>query len=765
VLGVDLGTTFTAAAIQRGDKPEIVQLGGRSSSIPSVIWLGEDGQLLVGEPAERHSLTDPNRVVREFKRRVGDPVPLLVGGAPYSAETLMSRLLRWVVESVSRSEGAKPERVAVTYPANWGPYKRELLDQALSMAELTGVVILTEPVAAASYYASTEKLEVGGLIAAYDLGGGTFDSAILQRRDGGFELLGTPEGIERLGGIDFDEAIFEHLLQMAGDPLGELDHSDPGVLAAVAHLRQEAVAAKEGLSVETDVSVPILLPNRNTQVRLTRAEFEEMVRPRLADTVAALRRSLKSAGLEPPALRAVLLVGGSSRIPLVAQAISAALGRPVAVDAHPKNAVALGAALAAANGSAQAFATAGSVAIGVAGTAAAMGMTDVVEPSIKATSSTSAAGAAPETETETETAAIAGARQVSGNGRGLTATLITSQGEVAEAPPIAPVAGSSRLRIQAVVPAVAAAILIGIGISLFVIRHTSQHHLTSTAASNRSASHPSTPTNSSLQETSTSTSSRGLRPSVSGQVPGPVGTTSTVPGTQGGGGSNGSPLPGPTTLQDGSASYLIPMSGTNASFQPASSPSSPPSFCSGASPPCGGSNLGNFGQLLWFPYGDPRDYSQDNYNPPNMDVYYWVTGSDGDGNCRGKGPGWCRGLSTADPSPNAVVPQQSALPTGVTVDLGNGHQDLVIVYHIADGQNSTAADVVEGALPATVAHLPNTPGAKLLTSSGNLFIYTPENGGTDYIRSIITWDGTLYQFEAKPLQRVPAANMPLSGWL
>jgi actin-like ATPase involved in cell morphogenesis len=346
-LGVDLGTTFTAAALSRNAAPEIVMLGGRASVVPSVLWLAEDGQVLVGESAERHVITDPSRVAREFKRRIGDPTALLIGGAPYSAESLMGRLLRWVVESVTRSEGSAPERVAVSFPANWGPYKRELLDQTIKLADLGQAVTITEPVAAASYYASAEKLAEDEVIAAYDLGGGTFDAAVLRRTASGFDILGTPEGIERLGGVDFDKAVFDYIVQMSGDPLAELDPADPSTLAAVQRLHEEAVRAKESLSVETDVTVPVLLPNRNTQVRLTRAEFEEMIRPRLADTIGALRRSLKSADVEPGHLKGVLLVGGSSRIPLVAQTVSAALGRPVAVDAHPKNVVALGAALAA----------------------------------------------------------------------------------------------------------------------------------------------------------------------------------------------------------------------------------------------------------------------------------------------------------------------------------------------------------------------------------------------------------------------------------
>src|SRR5690606_25883108 len=149
---------------------------------------------------------------------------------------------------------------------------------------------------------------------------------------------------ERLGGIDFDAAVFNHVRQALGGKLEELDEDDPTAVAAVARLREECVAAKEALSSDTDATIPVLLPNTSTEVRITRSEFEAMVRPILGNTIDALRRALQSARVTPEQLQSVLLVGGSSRIPLVAQMVSAELGRPVAVDAHPKHAVALGAA-------------------------------------------------------------------------------------------------------------------------------------------------------------------------------------------------------------------------------------------------------------------------------------------------------------------------------------------------------------------------------------------------------------------------------------
>lgn len=347
-LGVDLGTTYTAAATARDGRVQVVSLGNRAAQMPSVVFLRADETILVGEAAERRGTSEPLRLAREFKRRVGDPTPLVVGGIPYSAEALMAKLLEWVVAAVAEQEGGPPEKVAVTHPANWGPYKQDLLVQAVRLAGLEDVTFLTEPEAAAHYYATNERVEPGTLIAVYDLGGGTFDATILRKTDRDFEMLGQPEGIERLGGIDFDEAVFQHVDVATGRAASTLDAMDPHAVAAAARLRHETVAAKEALSADTDTTVAVMLPTVQTEVRLTRPEFEAMIRLRLSDTVDALRRAMKSAGVAPEQIGRVLLVGGSSRIPLVAQMVTSELGRPVALDAHPKHSVACGAALAAA---------------------------------------------------------------------------------------------------------------------------------------------------------------------------------------------------------------------------------------------------------------------------------------------------------------------------------------------------------------------------------------------------------------------------------
>ncbi len=343
-LGIDLGTTYSAAAIARADRLEIFQLGERAATIPSIVLLRADGEVLTGEAAERRALAEPTRTGREFKRRLGDPTPIILGGTPYGAEALLAHLLRSIVGRVTQQSGEPPAAIAVCHPASYGAYKLDLLQQAVRQADIGPVTMLTEPEAAALDYARQERVPSGSVIAVYDFGGGTFDATILRKIDDGFELLGQPEGLERLGGIDFDEALFRRAMELVAAQGVQVDANDPAAMAAIARLRDECRRAKEALSSDTDATIPIFLPGLQTELRLTRAEFEDMIRPRIHETIEALGRATRSAGLGFSELDRILLVGGSSRIPLVAEMVREATARPVAVDAHPKHTMALGAA-------------------------------------------------------------------------------------------------------------------------------------------------------------------------------------------------------------------------------------------------------------------------------------------------------------------------------------------------------------------------------------------------------------------------------------
>lgn len=348
-LGADIGTTFTAAAVAREGRAEAVTLGASSVAVPSVAYLGDSGELVFGQAAVRRAVTEPSRVTREFKRRVGDPTPVVLGGTPIPAEMLMARLLSWVVDRVSESEGGPPASIAVTHPANWGRYKLDLLEQAIRQVGLEVAHFVPEPVAAASFYASQRSLAAGSVVAVYDLGGGTFDAALVRSEPPGFVMVGQADGVERLGGIDFDHAVLQHVVDAVNVDLDSLDREDAALAAALGQLKQGCVDGKEALSSETDTSVPVMLPGLHTTVRLTRGEFEGMIRPALEETLVALKRTIASADLISQDVSAVLLVGGSSRIPLVDQLVVSALDRPTAVDARPKDAICMGAALSAAH--------------------------------------------------------------------------------------------------------------------------------------------------------------------------------------------------------------------------------------------------------------------------------------------------------------------------------------------------------------------------------------------------------------------------------
>jgi actin-like ATPase involved in cell morphogenesis len=347
-LGVDIGTTFTAAAVLRNgaQRPEMVTLGTRAAAVPSVVLVREDGSILIGEDAEQRATTSPDRVARAFKRRMGDPTPIFLGGSPWSAEALTGALLREVLYRTAQREGAWPNRVVVTHPANWGSYKLDVLKQATRLADVhVTYEFLSEPEAAAIHYASQARVETGTVICVYDLGGGTFDATAVTKTAEGWRQLGMPEGIERLGGLDFDAAIFEKVRSDHATQFDALDPDDLLAIAAASQVRAECTRGKEALSSDTDATINLALPTGLLQTRLTRSEFEALIKPQLLQTIAAVQRAITSAKLNTQDVASVLLVGGSSRIPLVGEILASELHRPVVADAHPKHAVASGAAM------------------------------------------------------------------------------------------------------------------------------------------------------------------------------------------------------------------------------------------------------------------------------------------------------------------------------------------------------------------------------------------------------------------------------------
>ncbi len=341
LLGIDLGTTFTAAAVADADGVRMAGLTHDGVAIPSVITRTTDG-VAVGFEALTVAATQPWLVAREFKRRFGDDTPFIISPDRWTAPELTAMLFDWVVERVSSMEGAAPDRVVVTHPATWSVHRLELLDRATS--GFGGVrSFLPEPSAAAVHYHERARIPVGSTIAVYDLGGGTFDATVVRRTDMGYELLGRPSGIDQLGGLDFDQAVFDLVAQHLTAEFEALDPDDAGVQRSVARLREECTRAKVGLSFDSRAVVPVVLPGLVTEVLVNRSDFERRIEPHVTRSIATLTEVIESCDLAPDDLAAVLLVGGSSRIPLIAQRLHSELAIDVVVDTHPKYAVAMGA--------------------------------------------------------------------------------------------------------------------------------------------------------------------------------------------------------------------------------------------------------------------------------------------------------------------------------------------------------------------------------------------------------------------------------------
>ena len=240
--------------------------------------------------------------------------------------------------------GEPPAVVSLTCPANWGPFKLDLMQEVTKLADIDNAVICTEPEAAAVQYASKTRVLPGEKIAIYDLGGGTFDICFFEKTTYGFKMLGRPDGIEQLGGIDFDEALFRSAINSLHIDVSAIDPNDPDLMASLTQLRRDCVDAKESLSSDVDTTISVVIQGHRSTIRLTRAELEALIQPAVEETVRAARRGLRSAGISADELSAFVLVGGSSRIPLVSEMVGASFRCPVSLDTHPKHDIAMGSA-------------------------------------------------------------------------------------------------------------------------------------------------------------------------------------------------------------------------------------------------------------------------------------------------------------------------------------------------------------------------------------------------------------------------------------
>lgn len=352
-LGIDIGTASVVAAVDRGSGAEVVALGETSVAVPAAVYRHQDGTLRTGDVAARRAVATPHRVATGLVRRLVDGSPVVLGDHPEPVAALLAAQLRDVLATVGAAEGADPTRIALSRPASWGGYREDLLAAIPAALGWDDVAVVSAPLAAAAHHDARcrdgehhhhhHRHAGPRTVAVYDLGAGGFEATVCRVEAGVPRIVRSPESIEDLDGV-LDGAVVDLVDAACGGAVGRLDPRDPHEGAALARLLVECAAAREALSGDTEVLVPVLLGGRHRDVEVRRAAFEERIAPTVDATVEALGRTLRDADTDPAALDAVLLVGGAARTPLVARTVTAALGRPV--QAHPRAAwaVALGTA-------------------------------------------------------------------------------------------------------------------------------------------------------------------------------------------------------------------------------------------------------------------------------------------------------------------------------------------------------------------------------------------------------------------------------------
>jgi len=348
VLGIDLGTSFTAAGVVAGQRLEPLVLGAHSSAIPSAVYRSDD-DVVVGEAALARGDVDPDRLAVEFKRQFGESAPLLSGSTFVAPEELESALGSWVVHRAVELEGSAPNQVVFSFPAFWGAYRRDLFLNVVRqiVPDPDRVVLVTEPEAAAIYYAKRDRLPPGAIVGVYDFGGGTFDASILRKTEEGFEVLGRPAGDDELGGVDIDLILLRYVMEQSGLTWETLDRENAQIVREMMYLRRNVTLAKEALSHALTADVPVRVGTVSTVVHLTRRELEELAAPLVERTLDVFDNALRYASVSSTDLHSILLVGAASRMPMIAEALSERFAVPIALDSHPKFAVCLGAAISA----------------------------------------------------------------------------------------------------------------------------------------------------------------------------------------------------------------------------------------------------------------------------------------------------------------------------------------------------------------------------------------------------------------------------------
>ena len=344
IIGIDLGTTYSAVAVLEGREAKIIPNPEGNRTTPSVVAFKGD-EIQVGEVAKRQAITNPNTVI-SIKRHMGTDYKVEVNGKKYSPQEISAMILQNLKATAESYLGEKVTKAVITVPAYFNDAQRQATKDAGKIAGLEVERIINEPTAAALAY-GLDKTDIDQKVLVFDLGGGTFDVSILELGDGVFEVLAT-SGDNLLGGDDFDQAIIDYLVEEFKKEQG-IDLSKDKM--AMQRLKDAAEKAKKDLSgvTSTQISLPFISAGESGPVHLentlTRAKFDELTRHLVEKTLVPTRQALKDAGLTPSDIDQVILVGGSTRIPAVQEAIKKEMGKEPHKGVNPDEVVAMGAAI------------------------------------------------------------------------------------------------------------------------------------------------------------------------------------------------------------------------------------------------------------------------------------------------------------------------------------------------------------------------------------------------------------------------------------
>ena len=346
IIGIDLGTTNSCVAVMEGGAPVVIPNAEGNRTTPSVVAFSKNGERLVGQIAKRQAVTNPDNTVISIKRKMGTAEKVKIEGEEFSPQEISAMILQKLKTDAENYLGQKVTQAVITVPAYFSDSQRQATKDAGKIAGLEVLRIINEPTAAALAF-GMDKEDQDQKIMVYDLGGGTFDVSILDIGDGVFEVLAT-NGNTHLGGDDFDERIMDYLVSEFKKSNGIDLKSDK---MAMQRLKEAAEKAKIELSgmQQTQINLPFITADaqgpKHLDITLTRAKFEELIRDLVDATRVPVEQAMKDAGVTANDIHKILLVGGSTRVPCVQEAVKKITGKDPDKGINPDECVAIGAAI------------------------------------------------------------------------------------------------------------------------------------------------------------------------------------------------------------------------------------------------------------------------------------------------------------------------------------------------------------------------------------------------------------------------------------